>query len=260
MRYLVVALAMAGCRLMPLDRLVFFPDPYVPDPPPGVVERWITTADGVRLHAWFAAVPAAPATLVWSHGNGGNIGGRADVLLALAARGVSVLAYDYRGYGKSEGRPSEEGVYLDAEAVYDSERARGVPAERIVSLGESLGGAVSIYLATRRPCAGVVVVSAFTSLGAVARRHYGPIAVLAGNRFDSLARLRQLTVPLFVAHGDQDEIVPFDLGAQLFAAAHEPKRFFRARGAHHNDVFATPGLIDAIAAFAREVTGAAPAS
>ncbi len=244
----------AGCEFMGLDRLVFFPDPYVPEPPPGVEERWITTEDGVRLHAWFAGVPGAKATFVWSHGNGGNIGGRGDVQLALAAQGISVLAYDYRGYGKSEGSPSEAGLYRDAEAAYDSARARGVPAERIICFGESLGGAVSIYLAGRRPCAGVAVVSTFTSLGAVARLHYGAIAVLAGNRFDSLGRVRDLSVPLFMAHGDQDEIVPFVLGEELFAAANEPKRFVSAPGFHHNDVFSAPGLIDAVAAFAREIT------
>jgi len=243
--------------MLPLDALIFFPDPEVPDPPPGVEERWITTSDGVRLHAWSVSPPGATATLVWSHGNGGNIAGRADVLLALAARGLNVLAYDYRGYGRSEGRPTEAGVYLDAEAAYDAERDRGVPSDRIVFFGESLGGAVSIRLATHRPCAGVAAVSTFTNLGDVARRHYGPLGLLAGSRFDSLGRIARLRVPLFLAHGDRDEIVPYELGERLFAAASDPKRFFRARGAHHNDVFAAHGLLAAIAAFAREVTGAA---
>jgi len=244
----------AGCSWVPLDRLIFFPDPFVPDPPPGVEERTIATADGLRLHAWWAGAPEATATLVWSHGNGGNIAGRADVLLALAARGVAVLAYDYRGYGRSEGRPTEPGVYLDVEAAYDSLRARGVPAGHIVAFGESLGGAVAIRLATARSCAGVAVVSTFTTLREAGRAHYGPLAVLAGGRFDSLARVRELSVPTLVAHGDRDEVVPFALGERLFAAAREPKRFFRAAGRHHNDVFDAPGLLDAIAAFAREVT------
>jgi hypothetical protein len=240
--------------MLPLDGLIFFPDPYVPDPPPGVEERTITAADGVRLHAWYAPGPAGAPTLVWSHGNGGNIADRADVLVALAGRGLAVLAYDYRGYGRSEGRPSEAGVYRDAAAAYDAEVARGVPAARIVAFGESLGGAVSIRLATERPCAAVAVVSTFTSMTDVGRTHYGPLALLAGNRFDSLARIRRLSVPLLVAHGDQDEIVPFTLGERLFAAANQPKRFFRAAGAHHNDVFGAPGLLDAIAGFAREVS------
>ena len=239
---------------MALDRLIFFPDTSVPEPPPGVEERALTTTDGLRLHAWYAAAPGVATTLVWSHGNGGNIAGRADVLLALAARGVNVLAYDYRGYGRSEGRPSEPGVYLDAEAAYDDVRARGVPATRIVAFGESLGGAVAIRLATVRPCAGVAVVSTFTTMRDVGRAHYGPLALLAGDRFDSLARVRTLAAPILVAHGDRDEVVPVALGEALFAAAREPKRFFRVAGAQHNDVFDAPDLIDAIVAFAREVT------
>ena len=240
--------------MLPLDSLIFFPDPYVPDPPPGVAERTLTTADGVRLHAWFAPGPTDAPTLVWSHGNGGNIADRGGVLVALAARGLAVLAYDYRGYGRSAGRPSEAGVYRDAEAAYDSERARGVSPSRIVAFGESLGGAVAIRLATERPCAGVAVVSTFTSMQDVGRRHYGTLAMLAGNRFDSLSRVRRIGVPLFVAHGDEDEIVPYALGESLFAAAPEPKRFLRVAGAHHNDVFDARALLDAIAAFAHEVT------
>ena len=103
-----------------LDSLVFFPDRVMPPPPPGVVERWITTADTTRIHAWFAPAAAgaehAPV-LVWAHGNGGNVANRGDVVVALAARGLNVLAFDYRGYGKSDGAPSEAGVYLDALAA-----------------------------------------------------------------------------------------------------------------------------------------------
>ena len=248
-------LALVGCSSMVLDRLIFFPDPFVPDPPAGIEERWITTEDGVRVHAWYApaAGPDAPV-LVWSHGNGGNIANRVEVLLALHERGVGVLAYDYRGYGRSEGRPSEAGVYRDARAAYDSERARGVAPERIVCFGESLGSAVTLALATERPCAGVVVVSPFTTLAEVARRHYGPLGGLAGRQFDGLSNVQRLTVPLLVAHGDRDEIVPYELGERLFAAAPEPKRFLRVPGAHHNDVFDAPPLLDAIARFARETT------
>jgi fermentation-respiration switch protein FrsA (DUF1100 family) len=223
----------------------------MPPTPPGVLDRFLTTADGVRIHAWYVAPPGASATLVWSHGNGGNIGNRAEILLALAARNLAVLAYDYRGYGRSEGTPDEAGVYHDAEAAYDELRASGVPADRIVCFGESLGGAVAIRLATERPCAGVAVVATFTSLKEVARAHYGLAAAAVGKRFDSLARIGRLAVPLFVAHGDQDEIVPYELGERLFAAAPEPKRFLRVRGATHNDVLAHPALLDAIADFAR---------
>ncbi len=240
---------------MLIERLIFQPDRHVPPPPSGVEERWIHTADGVRLHAWYAGdAPSAP-TLIWSHGNGGNIAGRADVLLVLAAHGLNVLAYDYRGYGKSDGWPTEEGVYLDAQAAYDSERRRGTRPQHLVAFGESLGGAVSIELARTRSCAAVVVVSTFTTMRDVARAHFGPLGLLGGDRFNSRSRLAQLSVPIFVAHGDRDEIVPFALGKQLFNAAQQPKRFFRAKGAQHNDVFGAPGLIDAIAAFAHAAAG-----
>lgn len=236
---------------MLLDQLIFFPDAFVPPPPDGVEERWITAEDGVRLHAWYAAARPQIATLVWSHGNGGNIAGRGEVLLALRDRGLSVLAYDYRGYGRSEGRPSEAGCYRDARAAYDDTRARGADPASLLCFGESLGGAVSIHLACERPCAGVAVVATFTTLNDVARVHYGALAALARSRFDSLTRVRLLQVPVLVAHGDADELVPFALGETLYAAAPEPKRFFRASGAHHNDVFGAPGLLDAVAEFAR---------
>ena len=116
---------------------------------------------------------------------------------------------------------------------------------------------MSIDLARRQPCAGVAVVSTFTRMQDVSRHHYGTLAFLVGSQFDTLARLRKLAVPIFIAHGDQDEIVPFELGERLFAAAREPKQFYRARGAHHNDVFAAPGLLDAIARFAHTVTAGA---
>ena len=252
---LFVAALLSGFWAM-IDRLVFFPDPFVGDPPAGVEERWLTAADGVRLHAWVARSASARATLVWSHGNAGNIAGRADVLLALASHGFDVLAYDYRGYGKSQGRPSEAGVYLDAAAAFDSERARGIPPSRIVCFGESLGGAVSIRLAIERPCAAVVVVSTFTSLRELARIHYGRLAFLAGARFDSAALVGRLSVPFFALHGDRDTIVPYALGEQLFALAREPKRFLRVPGAGHNDIFEHPSVIDEIARFvAAQVTG-----
>jgi hypothetical protein len=252
----LVALAAVASGRLVLENLIFFPDRLMPPAPRGVVDRFITTADGVRIHAWHVAPPAATATLVWSHGNGGNIGNRAEILLELAARNLAVLAYDYRGYGRSEGTPDEAGVYRDSEAAYDDLRSLGVPADEIVCFGESLGGAVSIRLATERPCAGVAVVATFPSLREVARFHYGLPGVAVGNRFDALSRLARLGVPLFVAHGDQDEIVPYELGERVFAAASEPKHFLRVRGATHNDVLGYPELLDAIAVFAREVVAA----
>jgi uncharacterized protein len=243
----------AGCRLVILDGLIFLPDRSIAPPPAGVEERTFAAADGTRLSAFHAPAPDDTApVLVWSHGNAGNVSNRADVVVALAERGLGVLAFDYRGYGRSEGRPSEEGVYVDAEAAYDLLRSDGVPAERIVAFGESIGGAVAIELARRRPCAAVVVLSTFTTLNEVARIHYGPLAALLSTRFPSIDRIGGIGVPLLILHGDRDEIVPFSLGERLFAAAHEPKRFVVVPDAYHNDVFDRPDVLDAIAAFARE--------
>jgi len=217
-----------------LDGFIFFPEPGTPPPPAGVADVFFTAADGIRLHAWWAEAPDAKATLVWS-------------------RGVSVLAYDYRGYGKSEGSPTEEGVHADALAAYDYVRGRGAPASRIVAFGESLGGAVSVHLASKRECAGLVLVSPFTRLRDVARVHYGPLSMLAGDGFDAIGLIPKIKRPILIAHGDEDEIVPFELGVKLFEAANEPKKFLRVEGAHHNDVFASTDLMDAIARFANEV-------
>jgi fermentation-respiration switch protein FrsA (DUF1100 family) len=236
-----------------IDRFIFFPDRRVGPPPRGVEERWIVTGDGVRLHAWYAPRRGPGPVLLWSHGNAGNIDSRREVLLALAGRDVGVLAYDYRGYGRSEGAPTEPGVYADAVAAFDSEVAGGTDPGDIVCFGESIGGAVSIELATRRRCGGVVVISGFTRLVDVARRHYGPLGSIAGDRFDSLARVAGMAAPILIAHGDRDEIVPFELGQRLFAVAPEPKRFLRVSGARHNDMLARTPILDAIADFAREV-------
>lgn len=249
------SLAVLLFAAMWIDSFIFFPERRMPAPPPRVEERWITTRDGLRIHSWYAEAGAESPTLVWSHGNGGNVAGRAGVLLELQRRQLNILAYDYRGYGKSEGRPTEAGVYEDALAAYDSLRADGVAPEKIICFGESLGGAVSIYLASQRPCAGVAVVSTFTTLRDVAQSHFGPLAMLAGGRFDSLQRIATLSVPILVAHGERDEIVPFHLGKQLYAAAQQPKEFLRIPWAQHNDIFSSSDLLDRIATFAHRAAG-----
>ncbi|MEA2625992.1 MAG: uncharacterized protein QOD06_2037, partial [Candidatus Binatota bacterium] len=165
---------LAGCGGMLIDSLVFIPYRGSEPPPRGVEERWIDAADGTRVHAWYAAGAGDAPVLLWSHGNAGNVSTRRETFLELTARGVGVLAYDYRGYGKSSGRPSEIGVGLDAEAAYDHLRTLGVAPERILGFGESLGGAVTVHLASRRPLAALVLVSTFTTLRDVARYHYGP--------------------------------------------------------------------------------------
>ena len=231
-------------------------DAYATPPPPGVEERWITTADGVRLHAWYARASrqatTGSTTLLWAHGNGVSIARRPHVLQALTARGLDVLAFDYRGCGRSTGRPSEAGLYRDAVAAYDSERARGVPPSRIVAFGESLGGVVALDLATRRPCAGVAVVSTLTHV----RDLWPGVGALSRSvRLDALERIRRLHIPVLVAHGDRDQTIRLEIGHRLFAAANPPKTFLRVAGVGHYTVLQNVGLLDAPAAFAHEIAG-----
>ena len=248
-RLAIFAVVVSASSCMLIDALIYMPWRGSSPPPTGVEDRTITTSDGVRLHAFYAPPSPDAPVLVWSHGNAGNITLRADVLQVFAAAGLGVLAYDYRGYGASEGRPNESGLYLDAEAAYDSLRAAGIGPERIVCFGESLGGGVTVELARRRPCAAVVLLSTFTSLNDVARHHYGHLARVLTSRFPSLERIAEIRVPLLAVHGDEDEVVPYELGERLFAAANEPKRFVRVPGGTHNDVFDHPIVIDAVTEF-----------
>jgi len=207
----------------------------------GAEDACITTRDGVKLHGWFAAPADAKLATLFLHGNAGNITHRVQAILAIREAGSAVLVLDYRGFGKSEGSPSESGVTLDAEAAFVWLQKRGFPPERIVLHGESLGTAVAVDLATRTKCAGLVLEAPFTSASAVA----GTVVPLLGRTlisgFDSLSRIGRVKVPLLIIHGTRDEIIPFEMGKQLFAAANEPKQFWAVEGAGHNDIAETAG-------------------
>ncbi len=207
----------------------------------GAVDVWLRAADGVKLHAWWIAPPRARLVTLFLHGNAGNLTFRVRHVRELVAAGSAMLLVDYRGYGKSEGRPTERGLYQDADAGYEYLLAQGYRPQQILVHGESLGTAVAVELAARRTVGGVLLEAPFPSARAVAARllpWIGP-AVVWG--FDSRSRIGRLRAPLLVMHGDQDEIIPFDLGRALFDAAPEPKEFWRVPGAHHNDLLETAG-------------------
>jgi fermentation-respiration switch protein FrsA (DUF1100 family) len=234
------------------DRFIFFPEPAPLDgwEPPGLgVERcFITTADGVRLHAWWhrGGPDEAPrrTVLLWFHGNAGNISHRADNLRMLADRGLALLLVDYRGYGASEGKPSERELYLDGEAAYRYlVEERGIEPGRIVCFGRSLGAAVALHVALDAEVAGLIMESPFANIPAMARAN--PVlrlaAALARNRFDSLGRVGRLQVPLLIIHGERDRVVPIAQGRAIFEAAPEPKRFHVLEQAGHNDTYLAGG-------------------
>jgi uncharacterized protein len=226
------------------SRLLYFPGPRGPllDPPASLrlpVERVeLRTPDGLRLVAWAmrAEDPGAPWLLI-CHGNGGNISdaGRPYHYAGLRAEGLSLFAFDYRGYGESEGTPGEAGFYLDAESAYHYLRdSLGVPAERIILFGHSLGSAVAVELATRVPAAGLVLDGALTSVPDRAQEIYRflPVRWLARSRYASRDKIGALTLPKLFLHAEYDEVIPIAHGRRLFAAAPEPKRFVTLAGGH----------------------------
>lgn len=233
-----------------------------PDPALGLTPRRVetVTADGVRLVGWVMADPDPADSGLWMlvfHGNGENVSnaGRTEHYLRLRALGLNLVAFDYRGYGESEGRPSEAGLYRDADAMWAFARdSLGVAANHIVLYGHSLGTAVAVELASRTTPRAVVLEGAFTSLADVGRRLYPfvPVRLLARNRFASADVIGRVSSPLLFLHARGDNIVPPELGRALYELAPEPKRFVELAGGHNDAYIADPAAcFDAIARLLR---------
>ncbi|RJO69267.1 alpha/beta hydrolase [Nocardia panacis] len=203
------------------------------------------TEDGETVSGWF--LPASRTGrnpvghILFAHGNAGNIGDRIPVYALLVAAGFDVLAFDYRGYGRSTGRPTEAGTYLDSRAALRALRERpGVDPNRIVYLGKSLGGGVMVELARAVPPAALVLMSTFTGLRDAARSIYPYLpSPLVPDAYPSLRRIRDLRAPVLIMHGDRDELLPLRHAERLYAAAPEPKRLAIFPGAGHNDLIVT---------------------
>ena len=223
-------------------------------------DTWFDTEDGTTLFGWFVETSPTSPVLLWCHGNAGNIINRLDNLTHLHRLGFSVFLFDYRGYGQSNGSPSEEGLYQDALAAYDYlTTTRRVISKRMILFGRSLGAAVAGYLASQRPAAGLILESAFPSVESMAKVHYFglPAHWLLSSRYDLLEPLNSVSVPVLVIHGDQDEIVPIELGKQVFDAARQPKSFYLVEGADHNNLYAIGGrpYFQRLKHFSEEVVG-----
>jgi fermentation-respiration switch protein FrsA (DUF1100 family) len=197
------------------------------------------TADGVDLHGWWIAHPRARGTILYCHGSSGSIAHRVGVFRQLGKLRVNVLAFDYRGYGRSAGVPSERGLYSDVRAAYDHlVGPLGRAAGEVLLFGHSLGGAVAIEAARDRPAAGLVVQSSFTDIRDMARALYPqlPLHWIARNEFRSIGKVAELTLPKLFIHGSEDGTVPLVVGRRLYEAAAEPKELYVVEGAGHNDV------------------------
>lgn len=239
----------AVCLLLYLfqSRLIYFPDRYLAATPQAVGLPYenigFQTSDGVDLHGWFipSERPASPV-LLFFHGNAGNISHRLESLLIFHRLGLSTLIFDYRGYGKSEGTPSEDGTYLDAETAWGYlTQTRGVEAENVVLFGRSLGGAVAAWLATRLVPGALIVESTFTSVPDLAAKIYPvlPVRLLARFRYDAKQYIARIRCPVLIVHSHDDEIIPSSHGRALFHAAPEPKGFLQIRGGHNEGFLAS---------------------
>lgn len=209
---------------------------------------WFPAKDGVKLHGWLVPATDARFTLVWFHGNAGNISHRVDNIKYLhRALGRQILPnifiFDYRGYGRSAGSLSdlsEEATYRDAEGALTYLRGRQDLAQtRLIYFGRSLGSAVAVEMARRHAPAGLILETPFTSIQDMARvtLPFLPVGGLLRTKYNSLGKMPEIRVPLLVLHGDRDDVVPYEQGRRLFEAANEPKTFFAIRGAHHNDTY-----------------------
>lgn len=248
---LILAISLStGCanwsQVSPLakleNRLVYQPAPFPEDLTADRVpfeDVEFFSKDGTRLHGWFADHPDPVGIALVCHGNAGNIASRGDSLMLLNQRHrLAVMIFDYRGYGKSEGEPSESGIFADARAARAwLANRKGVPEEEIILMGRSLGGAVAIDLAANDGTKGLVLASTFTSMPAVAKNLMPalPANLLVQQRFDSIRKIRRYRGPLLQSHGSADKLIPFKQGKALFDAATGHKTFVTIHGGGHND-------------------------
>jgi len=245
----VGSLAFAGARSGVMERhFIYFPERGLVASPSdfglAFEDVAFSASDGARLHGWF--VPGeSDVTWLWFHGNAGNISHRLDNLKIIHDElGVNVFIFDYRGYGLSQGKPTEQGTYQDGEAALAYLRSRrDVNQEKVIYFGRSLGAAVAVEMATRHRPYALVLESPFTSIREMARLTYPflPVWPFLRTKYDSLAKIGSVEAPVLVLHGDRDDIVPLETGRKLFLAAHEPKEFFVIQGAGHNDTYLVGG-------------------
>jgi fermentation-respiration switch protein FrsA (DUF1100 family) len=264
--FLFIAYALAIAALMIFEKqLIFFPSTYPAGDWPAnqasadqdslqtvFEDCFFQAQDGTKLHGWFCTPGSgrrsgpsdAHLTILWFHGNAGNISHRRMMIDALLQLPADIFIFDYRGYGKSSGSPSEQGIYLDARAAWDFlVQNRRIPPSRIVLFGKSLGSAPAIELATRIEPAGLIIQSAFTSIPDMASVYFPFIpGFLIRTQMNSLARVGGIQCAKLFIHSKADEIVPYSMGMRLFEAASQPKAFCEVPQAHHNDTWLIGGI------------------
>ena len=246
-----------GCMYLQQSSMMFFPYATLDQTPAAwgltYEDVFLDTDDGVRLHGWYIPRHGSKRTLLFSHGNAGNISHRGDSVEIFHRLGLNVFIFDYRGYGKSQGKPDEKGLYQDASAAWRYlNNEREFAHDDIILFGRSLGGAVAAKLAAEVQPGGLILESTFSSARDVATAVYPILSRMIFLRFDfnTTSHVRRVACPVLVLHSPNDEIIPFRLGEKVFQAANEPKSFVKMRG-DHNSGFLTsqPDYEQAIGAF-----------
>ncbi len=198
----------------------------------------LTTADGLAISAWFVPAPEARATVLFCHGNAGNISDRLDSIRIMHTLGLNVLIFDYRGFGQSQGEPDEQGTYADADAAWDYlVSARKIPPRGILIFGRSLGSAVAAETAVRHPDAGgLILESGFTSIADMGRQivPYLPVELLVRHRYETIKKVGRIAMPKLIIHSPDDEVVPFQQGLEIYQKAAIPKTFLQILGGHNS--------------------------
>ena len=239
------------------SRLVYFPEKQLSNTPDVIGLDYATVSipvgNGETLHGWWMSVQDAKGTVLFFHGNAGNISHRINYLTMFKRLGYNTLLFDYRGYGQSSGTPSESGMYQDALAAWHYLiGTKEIAPERIVLFGESLGGAVASWLAAREKPGLLVLASTFTSVPELGAEIYPflPVRWISRFEYNTLASLQAVSCPVFIAHSPQDEIIPFRHGQRLFQVAPEPKQFLPLEGSHNTGfIFMQPVWKKALGAF-----------
>ena len=229
------------------DRLLYFPFKEIDANPAAIrlpfEDVRLTASDGTTISAWWIPAKNERAVLLFCHGNAGNISHRLDSIEIFNSLGLSILIFDYRGYGASTGHPSENGTYLDAESAwrYLVDVQKKSP-EKIILFGESLGGAVAAEIASRQTAGGLIIMSGFTSIPELAGRLYPflPVRLLSKFRYSTIDKIGAISSPKLIIHSPDDEIIPFALGRALYEKAAAPKQFLQIRGGH-NEGFLVSG-------------------
>jgi hypothetical protein len=229
--------------------MVYYPTKDIEGTPADIGLKYeeitLTTKDSVNLSAWYVPAKNERGVLLFCHGNAGNISHRLDSIRIFHDLGLGVLIFDYRGYGRSEGSPTEEGTYLDAESSWDYlVNVKKARSEKIILFGRSLGSAVAAELALRHPAAGIIIESGFKSIPALGAKFfpYLPVRLISRFQYSTIDKVDKIVMPKLFIHSPQDEMIPYEHGTALFKNAEEPKEFLQITGGH-NDGFLTSGKI-----------------